>query len=370
MSNSKLLFSALLLWGILLLPQPSLAQKEREFEKELKEANLNVYQDAEKAVQLSTAIYKNAKQADTKIAALITLVNGYNALNQNGKALKYATKTLELAEKSKNEQHQVWALGLLGEQYQQSHLNGISREYLDRAETLLQKADLSTEAIAVSRGNIFAIKGNGYKDEIDCGYAIKNYDLAIDSYKTIPEDSAARNNLALVFLEKGTCLLELGNLNLAEKNFHLALDIAQTNKLEEYIQKANLGLAKIDAAQCEYQVSNATALKLLDRIDGALSPKLKNDLYSLLSTNYLYLGNLEEFVHYNNKFKTSSQHIHELEKNQFQQVLQFVESQPGKSQKQNIPLSILFYCLLAFTIFLMISEIYLLIKAQKKAISV
>lgn len=365
MSNFKLLFSALLLWVTLLLPQTILAQKEMEFEDELHQANLNVYQDAEKAVQLSAVIYKNAKQTNTKIAALITMVNAYNALNQNGEALKYATKTLELAEKSKNEQYQVWALGLLGEQYQQSHLNGISREYLDRAEILLRKADLTVEAIAVSRGNIFAIKGNGYKDEIDCGYAIKNYDLAIGSYKSIPEASAAKNNLALVFLEKGSCLLELGNLNFAENNFQLALKIAQTNRLEEYIQKATFGLAKINAAQCEYQVSNTTALKLLERIDGEMNPKLKNDLYSLLSANYLALGNLEEYLHYENKLKSSSEHINELENKQFQQVLQFVDSQPEKFQTQNNLLPILFYCLLAFTIFLMIFETYNLVKARK-----
>lgn len=155
-----------------LTPKFSPAQEEKEFAKELQEANLSVYQDAEKAVELSTYIYKNAKQTDTRMSALVTLVNGYTALNESGEALKYATRTFELADSSDNVQYKIWALGLLGEQYQLSHLNGISREYLDKAEALIQNSDLSEEAIAVSRGNIFAIKGNGYKDEIDCEYSL------------------------------------------------------------------------------------------------------------------------------------------------------------------------------------------------------
>lgn len=363
MQNSNLSVLALLwLWCLILVPQLSLAQEEKEFAAELKEANLSVYQDAERAVKLSTYVYKNAEQTDTKIVALVTLVNGYTALNQNGEALKYATETLELAEGSGNIEYQIWALGLLGEQYQLSHLNGISREYLDRAEALIQNSNLSKEAIAVSRGNIFAIKGNGYKDEIDCDYAIKNYDLAIDSYKTIPDNTVAKNNLALVFLEKGNCLLELDNLGLAEKNFHLALDISTQNQLEEYKQKATLGLAKIDARKGEYEISKNSVEGLLKTIDTTLHPKLKNELYLLLRENYLALGNLEKYHLYDNKYENSSRDIADLEKDQFQQVLQFVEIQPDSQNKNFGWEEILLYGLCGFAAVIIFWEVFKRIK--------
>ncbi|WP_157417869.1 hypothetical protein [Aequorivita capsosiphonis] len=321
-------------------------QQEQEFAKELQEANLSVYQDAEKAVEISAFVYKNAKNTSTKITALVTLVNAYTALNQSGEALKYATETFELAKTSENIQYKIWALGLLGEQYQVSHLNGISREYLDSAEVLIQNSNLSEEGMAVSRGNIFAIKGNGYKDEIDCEYAIKNYDLAIDSYKSIPKYSAARNNLALVFLEKGNCLLELNALNAAEKNFRLTLDIAQKNGLEEYMQRAELGLAMIKSREGDFTNSKDDAEALLATIDTKLHPKLKNELYLLLRDNYLVLGAMEKYNFYNQKYEKSAREITDLEKHQFQQVLQFVEQKPTPATNNIGIENILLYSLL------------------------
>lgn len=344
--SNRPILALLWLWCCFLAPQLSQAQEEQEFAKELQEANLSVYQDAEKAVSLSTYIYKNAKQTNTKITALVTLVNGYTALNESGKALKYATKTFELAERSENVQYKIWALGLLGEQYQLSHLNGISREYLDDAEALIQSSDLSEEAVAVSRGNIFAIKGNGYKDEIDCEYAIKNYNLAIDSYKAIPEYSAARNNLALVFLEKGNCLLELNDLELAEKNFLLTLAIAEQNELQEYTQRARFGLAMIKARVGDYESSKTDAEELLDAIDTTLQPKLKNELYLLLRDNYLALDSMDKYHFYNLKYENSALEIDNLEKNQFQQVLQFVGEKPISETKSLGIENILLYALL------------------------
>ncbi|MGO3182663.1 MAG: hypothetical protein ACTIJ9_07510 [Aequorivita sp.] len=346
------------------MPQQSLAQEEGEFAKELREANISVYQDAERAVELSTYVYKNAKHKNTKIVALVTLVNGYTALNQNGEALEYATKTLELAESSGNVQYQIWALGLLGEQYQLSHLNEISREYLDRADALIQNSNLPKEVMAVSRGNIFAIKGNGYKDEIDCDYAIKNYDLAINSYKVISDNSVAKNNLALVFLEKGNCLLELDNLDLAEKNFHLALDIAEQNQLEEYMQKATLGLSKIDTRKGKYEISKNSLEELLKTIDTTLHPRLKNELYLLLKENYLSLGNLDKYRFYDNKYESSSQDISTLEKDQFQQVLQFVERQPGSKSESFGWKEILLYGLYGFAVVIIFREVFKRIKRK------
>lgn len=363
--SSLRIFVLLLLWGCYLIPQQSLAQKQSEFAAELREANISVYQDAEKAVELSSHIYKNAKYPATKISALVTLVNAYTALNQSGEALKYATKTYKLAEATQNAQYKIWALGLLGEQYQLSHLNGISREYLDSAEVLIQSSDLSEEAIAVSRGNIYAIKGNGYKDEIDCEYAIKNYDLAISSYKSISKFSAARNNLALVFLEKGNCLLELNELELAEKNFLLSLNIAEKNDLEDYTQRAGLGLALIKFRIGDFEASKVTAENLLDEIDSDLQPKLKSEIFLLLRDNYLALGAMEKYQFYNQKYESSAHEIVEIEKDQFQQVLQFVKNQ-SYMQPQALGLEkIIFYSLLILSVSLVFWELFKMARTQK-----
>lgn len=320
----------LFLWYLFLIPHAVIGQNGKQFEKELLEANQSIYQDAERAVDLSKYIFRNADNIDTKIEALVTLVNGYTALNKNGEALRCATKMLELADSTGNIQHRIWSLGLLGEQYQLSHLNGISREYLDRADALIQASGLSIESMAVSRGNIYAIRGNGYKDEIDCDYAIKNYNLAIDSYKAIPEYSAARNNLALVFIEKGNCLLELNNYLEAEENFNWAIEIAKSNQLEEYIQKATSGLAIVDSQKGDFEKSIKSAEELLQARDPTLHAKIKNELYFLLSENYLALGIIDKYKLYNQKYESSTLDIEEVERAQFNQVLHFVKNKNDK----------------------------------------
>ena len=334
-----------------------MAQNKTEFAEELKAANRSIYHDAPKAVALSKHVYEKAKSIDTKITALITLVNAYNADNQTEKALVHATKALELADDSGNMQYKVWALGLLGEQYQLSHLNNISREFLDKAEDLLQRSDLSKNDVAVSRGNIFAIKANGYKDEIDCEYAIKNYDLAIASYLSIEEESAAKNNLALVYLEKGNCLVDLENFAGAEINFLLALSIAKENQLKDYSEFASLGLARITSKQGKYQTSTDSLQSLIKKTDSITQPKLEYGIYSLLADNYLALDSLSSYRHFDDKRLQILKEINYQENSQFQQVIKFVD-QDSFPDKNGVQLEkIIFYFLAVIILFIVLFEI-------------
>lgn len=334
------------------------AQEKNEFSAELEEANLSVYRDAQKAVALSSYVYQHAKNIDTKIFALVTMVNGYTALQQNGKALKYASETWKLAQRSQNIQYRIWALGLLGEQYQLSHLNGISREYLDKAENLIQHSDLSKEAQAVSSGNIYAIKGNGYKDEIDCGYAVKIYDMAIASYQSVPDNSVARNNLALVFLEKGNCLLDLDNLKQAEGNFQKAYQLATQHGLEEYRHNAGIGLAKIAWKKGNFRTSTDSLERILSVIDTAQNPKIKTEIYYLLKENYLALNLPEQYRKYEQKHSRAASDVEKLGNAQFENVLHFVSTQPLPVENSTQTSSYLFYGLLLTTTVILGREFY------------
>ena len=364
MHSSKSLFilTIICITCCFVIPQIGIAQSQKEFAKELEEANLNVYQDAAKAVALSTEVYQKAELLETKIYALITMVNGYTALNENGKSLQFASKTWELAKSSGNVQYKIWALGVLAEQYQLSHLNAISREYLDRAENLLESSDLSKEALAVSRGNIYAIKGNGYKDEIDCEYAIKNYDLSIASYQTMPENSVSVNNLALVFLEKGNCLLDLNKLKQAKTNFKKAYSIAIQNELEEYKHWANIGLAKIASQEGNYVAAKDSVAQILNTIDTTQNPKTKTELYLLLKENFLALGDKSNYELYRKKYSNSAKEIEILEERQFENVLQFVEEQPLDTGKSLKVLDYILYGLLVIAMIVSVWQLWIWVK--------
>ncbi|MDN6309401.1 MAG: hypothetical protein L0J60_01885, partial [Psychroflexus sp.] len=304
------------------------AQESQEINDNLEKARLNIYHNPKKAVDLSLSVYEKTTNDDTKITALITLVNGYTALNQNEKALRYTMKAIALARETDNLNNQVRTIGLLGEQYQLYHLNDISRKYLKEAKSLLDQANLAKGKKALSKGNIFAVMGNGYKDEIDCIYAIENYDMAIQSYQeAVTENSGAKNNLALVYLEKGNCLLELDAFAAAEINFKSGLSIAEENQLKEYTQYAKLGLAKIASKNKNYDNAIQNLTSLLHEIDTSFQPIIKNDIYFLLKQNYLAKGALENYNYFKNKYNYSSAEKDQLEKTQFDQVLNFLNRQ-------------------------------------------
>src|SRR5690554_1824671 len=118
-------------------------------QKELEQAQTFIYQKKpQEAVDLGLAIYEKATDLETRITALITLVNGYTSLNENDKAMSYAVQAKDIAKKSGDSHLQVRTLGLLGEQYQIYHLNSISREYLKMAEKLLNDPNLPKEVVA------------------------------------------------------------------------------------------------------------------------------------------------------------------------------------------------------------------------------
>lgn len=348
----------ILFFGCLIFVNIIIAQNDKEFSEELKYANRSLYQDAKKAIAVSKDVFTKAKYTDTKISALITLVNAYNADNQNEQALLYATKAHKLADSSGNLQYRIWTLGLLGEQYQLSHLNTISREYLDKAEELIEHANLSKTDFAVSKGNIFAIKANGYKDEIDCEYAIKNYDLAIQSYLSIADETAAENNLALVYLEKGNCLFDLQKLKMAEHNFTKSLSIAKKNGLKEYSQFANLGLARIANSQGRFQTSVDSLQTLFKEIDNKTQPELQYGIYSLLADNYLVLDSLSSYRHFEEKRVQALKEMKAQKNRQFQQVIKFVEQDRNVEHKKFKIEEILFYILLITIVLISIFELF------------
>lgn len=299
---------------------------QEEFKEDLKQAKRYVYENPEKAVKQGEIIYNKATDLDTKISALITLVNGYTTLNDHKTAMNYAVEAKDIAEKSKDIHSQIRTLGLLGEQYQLYHLNSISREYLKQAEKLLSSSNFSKEEMAVSQANIYAVKGNSYKDQIDCLYAIENYNRAISIYKSLPEHTGAQNNLALVYLEKGTCLVDLEDLESASKSFCKAKEIATTNGLIEYINYANLGLAKIEIEKEDYDSAMKRLLLLKENESLLALSNIKFQLVELLKENYKHIEDFESYLYTQQKYTTNWNVLVEEENANFEQIWSFIHT--------------------------------------------
>lgn len=336
-------------------------------QKQLELAQTFIYQKKpQEAVNLSLAIYENASNIDTRITTLITLVNGYTALNENEKAMSYAEYAKDLAKESEDIHLQVRTLGLLGEQYQIYHLNSISREYLRKAEKLLNNPSLTPNAVAVSHGNIYAVIGNSYKGQIDCKYAIENYDKAIAAYKSVSTHSSAQNNLALVYLEKGNCLIEIDDFENAEINFKKAKNIASVNGLLEYINFAELGLAKVETKNKEFQASIERLSELIKDTLSLFPSKVQMQTYALLKENYKQVNDAENYLLFQKKYSKSFNHINEVEDSNFQQILNFINHTTFEKDTTSSTRRVIIYILGGIVILISVNEIQLQRKIKSK----
>lgn len=337
MPNLPFYFRFFLLFTFLTMTKTIIAQKKDNPSLSLKirEANSYLYSNPQKAIEISREVYQKTKDDDIKITALAVVINGYSSTNQIRKALEYSEKAIQIANKSNSITHQIWALGLMGEQYQVAGQNNISRELLNRAKSLIASADFSEESKALALGNIYAIVGNGYKDEIDCKYAVQNYDMAIDAYQPYVHNSAAKNNLALVYLEKGDCLLELNSLDQAKKYFNDAIRISKESELQEYLRRGKTRLVKVESEMGNYETSSLLAEKLLNESSPELPVELKNSLFRTLSFNSLKQGNLKHFQKYEKKFLETSKEIKSIKNSVYDQVLDFMETDSSNSKNIN-----------------------------------
>lgn len=351
--------------GLILFSFSTLNAQE-DLKEQLKQAQLDIYKNPQKAVERSADIYKKATDLDMKISTLITLVNGYTTLNDNETAMHYAVKAQNIAKESGNIHLQIRTLGLLGEQYQLYHLNSISREYLKKAENLLTSPSLTKEEVAVSKGNIYAVKGNSYKDQIDCEYAIENYNYAIAEYKTVPAHTGAQNNLALVYLEKGNCLLDLGDLKNAAFNFNSAKVIASTNGLLEYSNYAEFGLAKIDTEEKKFDAAIVRLLSLKNDEQLSIQSSMELRVFDLLKENYKQTNNLDAYLDMQEKYANSLAQLEDAENTNFEQVLSFINNTNFNQNTRSTFTSKLIYLLVSFIVLVFIYEASIQILRKKQ----
>ncbi len=147
-------------------------------EKQLDSAKTLVYSNPDKSIVLAQKIAENNDEtAENKISALIVLTNAYAVKYDYENALKYAFAANDIAEKKGSPEYRIRTLGLIGNLYQMLHMNDKVRDYMNRAEKIALKGNIPDSLTHNINGNIFAVKGNSYKDDLDCSYAVQYYNL-------------------------------------------------------------------------------------------------------------------------------------------------------------------------------------------------
>lgn len=257
-----------------------------------------VYFNPKKAIEIADRIIKKSTDKNDQITARLIKTNAYTSLDDSYNALKYAYETYDYVKKEKDVFNEARILGRLGELFQGYGFNTQSREYLDQSVKLISLNTFPDEKKAMYLGNIYAIKGNGYKDDLDCDFALKYYNKAIKEYKNSESNQSILNNLALVYIEKSNCLIDKNILDSAKIYLNEAMEVINRNKLEEYDQSAKISLARVYQYEKDYKNSNKLLNDVLKNLQSSESLQVSNLIYKLLAQNYYELKNFEAYKRY------------------------------------------------------------------------
>lgn len=265
-----------------------------------------VYFNPKKAIEIADRIIKNSPDKNDQITARLIKTNAYSSLDDSYNSLKYAYETHEYVKKEKDIFNEARILGRLGELFQGYGFNTQSREYLDESVKLISSNAFPSEKKEMYLGNIYGIKGNGYKDDLDCDFALKYYNKAIKAYKSSEINQSILNNLALVYIEKSNCLIDKHQLDSAKIYLNEAMEVIHKNKLEEYDQSAKISLARIHQYEKDYLNSNRLLNDVLKDIKSSQRLQVSNQIYKLLAQNSFELKDFENYKKYMSLVKTTS----------------------------------------------------------------
>jgi len=291
---------------------------------ELRKAYDLLYEDPQKAISLANVIIRKTKNHDEIVTGYVIIINGYSALNQSDNALSSAFKALDMVQDEKDQISKIRILGLIGEQFQLCHFNDESRFYLDQAQIIIEKLKISPDQKSIYSGNIDAIKGNSYKDDLDCNFAIEYYNKSIKSYASIKNNTSATNNLCLVYIEKADCLIEQSRLDSASIYIAKAQKIADRFSLKGYKLSAQYAEAKILSRNKKYAESTVLLVDILNNLEKLEDLHFRQDIEELLVNNYFNLNDYAKYQIYSNDLKKSRKMIESMHSRSNEESLKFI----------------------------------------------
>lgn len=271
-----------------------------------------VYINPKKAIEIADRIIKTSNDRNDQITARLIKTNAYSSLDDSYNALKYVFETYEYVKKEKDIFNEARILGRIGELFQLYGYNTQSREYLDESVKLITSTSFPKEKRPMYLGNIYAIKGNGYKDDLDCDFALKYYNKSIAAYKSTKQNQSVVNNLALVYIEKSNCLIDKQELDSASYFLNNALSVIKKNNLIEYDQSAKISLARIHQSKREFRESNNLLNQVLKETNLAQELLVQNQVYKLLAKNAFELKDYVAYKKYIDIIKTSNSKIEKI----------------------------------------------------------
>ena len=255
------------------------------------------------AFQIAEKAYQNSPDRKTKLRLLFVMTNTSSMLQNPLNVIRYGNEALSVANDN-DVVTKIKILGILGNTYQAIKLNEKTRIYLDKAELLLSSPKIP-DSLSYIKGNIYYLKAMNYFNSLDSDIALSYFDKAINQYLS-SKHPYAELNLKLAYLNRAFTLIEQKNLSQALESLKLAgINTRETSQIyppqfvdlqSEFIELAK---AKIYSIQKNTDLSNGILLKMLERRKNSpVRDDIENDVYKILSDNYLITKDIKKHDYY------------------------------------------------------------------------
>ncbi|PHR14766.1 MAG: hypothetical protein COA40_00880 [Aequorivita sp.] len=283
-----------------MLVQTAYAQKE--VERILEKANIQIYENPDKAIFLAQQAYDNPDASvKHKVNALLTISTAYSSKRDYNKATEYVERIKGLIPNIQNERQQMNILNRIAGHYQELQIFDKAIDYLDESLQLIEKYP-AQDSVQSYLGYNATLRGFIYREQMNCEIALKYFDKAIKAYEKAQEPHLRNANLSICHYNKGNCLLTLNKIDEAKASYLNSITYAENAEAKSLIAFGQKGLAEAKTLEGNYIEAIALLNKasLISESVGDLI--LNKGLYDGLANNYLALHDWENYTVFHSKF--------------------------------------------------------------------
>ncbi|MCG2611732.1 tetratricopeptide repeat protein [Flavobacterium sp. SM15] len=333
--NKYLIMVCLFLIAVLSISEAAYAQKKQNFDSIIKANTALMYKNPDKAIATGLELIKaTGDNIDAKIRAYKLVSDGYSSKRDYEKSLEYVIKANELLPRTNNKLLKISIVAKTGIQYHQLKIYDKAIKYLDEAEQLCMEFP-HKDSIHGSLGVNYIVRGFIYKDKLNCDIAISFFDKGINELLTASKIHKNLSNhassLSIAKYNKGNCYLMMSDNKLAIKNFEESIyyaKVIKANSLQAFAQK---GLSQVYSSEGNYNGAITIlndALRISKDVDDLV---LNEELYRLLSVNYLALNKWDQYQDTRLKYLKNQTDLMKRERKSVSESLNEKENQEQKN---------------------------------------
>lgn len=348
-----------------------LVHSQKEVDSILKIAGKQIYENPDAAISLSEEALKSPNiTVRNKINTLLTISTAYSSKRDYEKASEYIVQINKLIPKISDDLPKMNILNRIGAHYQELQIYDKALEYLDEALILIEKYP-KQDSVQHFLGYNSILRGFIYRKQTNCDIALKYFDDAINAYnKTKAQKPIMNANLSICYYNKGNCLLSLNKIVEAKGSFLKSIEHAQIVEAKSLIAFGKKGLAETETLIGNYKEALSLLTDALAISSNVGDLVLNREIYEGLANNYLFLGDWENYILYQNKYVTIKQENEISERKTINQSLINLTETKAKEIEQLRsyfkPLQIIFIIVIGITLFLLIRFVIIWEKDLKK----